>query len=46
MSNIYLFFSLLICLGIVGWNLGKATDRIEAKLEEINSKINRLERNQ
>lgn len=44
MSNVYLFFSLLISLAIVGWNLAKATDRIESKLEEINSKLNRIER--
>ena len=44
MSNVYLFFALLSCLAIVGWNLAKATDRIEAKLEEINSKLIRIEK--
>ena len=38
-----LFIWIAIATGIVGWNLGKATDRIEAKLEKINSKLDRIE---
>ena len=41
--NFGLFIWIAIATGIVGWNLGKATDRIEAKLEKINSKLDRIE---
>ena len=40
----FLFIWIGVVTGIAGWHLGKATDRIEAELEQINSKLNRLER--